>query len=115
MPPWCARRILRSRSGQWPEHFHRAVCVVATSYRYRISITRAGAGRPARRVIPPPRRHRHRYHGVLAPQAPLRAAVTAYGREVTTVDTRPLRFRRRPACPAPFEMLRLRPFPVPRG
>ncbi|WP_236786530.1 transposase [Allochromatium tepidum] len=32
-------------------------------------------------LIPPPRRHRHRYHGVLAPNSPLRAAVTAYGRE----------------------------------
>ena len=29
-------------------------------------------------LIPPPRRHRHRYHGVLAPNAPLRQAVTAY-------------------------------------
>lgn len=29
-------------------------------------------------LIPPPRRHRHRYHGVLAPNAPLRAAVTAH-------------------------------------
>jgi len=28
-------------------------------------------------LIPPPRRHRHRYHGVLAPNAPLRGAVTA--------------------------------------
>jgi hypothetical protein len=28
-------------------------------------------------LVPPPRRHRHRYHGVLAPNAPLRAAVTA--------------------------------------
>jgi Putative transposase. len=28
-------------------------------------------------LIPPPRRHRHRYHGVLAPTAPLRAHVTA--------------------------------------
>ena len=28
-------------------------------------------------LIPPPRAHRHRYHGVLAPNAPLRAAVTA--------------------------------------
>ncbi len=37
-------------------------------------------------LIPPPPRHRHRYHGVLAPHAPLRAAVTAYGREATTVD-----------------------------
>ena len=29
-------------------------------------------------LIPPPRKHRHRYHGVLAPNAPLRQAVTAY-------------------------------------
>lgn len=28
-------------------------------------------------LIPPPRAHRHRYHGVLAPNAPLRKAVTA--------------------------------------
>ncbi len=31
-------------------------------------------------LIPPPRSHRHRYHGVLAPNAPLRAAVTALAR-----------------------------------
>ena len=28
-------------------------------------------------LIPPPRTHRHRYYGVLAPNSPLRAAVTA--------------------------------------
>jgi hypothetical protein len=28
-------------------------------------------------LIPPPRQHRHRYFGVLAPNAPLRAAVSA--------------------------------------
>jgi hypothetical protein len=28
-------------------------------------------------LIPPPRAHRHRYFGVLAPNSPLRAAVTA--------------------------------------
>ena len=28
-------------------------------------------------LVPPPRTHRHRYFGVLAPNAPLRAAVTA--------------------------------------
>ncbi len=33
-------------------------------------------------LMPPPRRHRQRYHGVLAPNAPLRLAVTAYGRHV---------------------------------
>jgi Putative transposase len=32
------------------------------------------------RLIPPPRIHRHRYHGVLAPNAKLRAAVVAIGR-----------------------------------
>ncbi len=31
-------------------------------------------------LIPPPRLHRHRYHGVLAPNAKLRAAVVAIGR-----------------------------------
>ncbi|WPL22122.1 IS91 family transposase [Thiorhodovibrio frisius] len=34
-------------------------------------------------LIPPPRRHRHRYHGVLAPNAPLRAAAVVLGRELT--------------------------------
>ena len=28
-------------------------------------------------LVPPPRTHRHRYCGVLAPNSPLRAAVTA--------------------------------------
>jgi hypothetical protein len=30
-------------------------------------------------LIPPPRLHRHRYHGVLAPNAPWRAQVTLFG------------------------------------
>jgi hypothetical protein len=33
------------------------------------------------RLIPPPRVHRHRYHGALAPNARLRERVTAFGRE----------------------------------
>jgi hypothetical protein len=32
-------------------------------------------------LIPPPRQHRHRYHGALAPKSPLRAAVTALAPE----------------------------------
>lgn len=32
-------------------------------------------------LIPPPRRHRHRYYGVLAPNAPLRTVVTALAAE----------------------------------
>ncbi|WPL14899.1 Putative transposase [Thiorhodovibrio litoralis] len=34
-------------------------------------------------LIPPPRRHRHRYHGVLAPNSPWRAEATAYGRDLS--------------------------------
>uniref|UniRef100_UPI0002D9D72B IS91 family transposase n=1 Tax=Thiorhodovibrio frisius TaxID=631362 RepID=UPI0002D9D72B len=34
-------------------------------------------------LIPLPRRHRHRYHGVLAPNAPLRAAAVVLGRDLT--------------------------------
>jgi hypothetical protein len=35
-------------------------------------------------LVPPPRIHRHRYFGVLAPNAPLRAAVTALAPAATT-------------------------------
>jgi len=34
-------------------------------------------------LVPPPRVHRHRYFGVLAPNAPLRTAVTALARAAT--------------------------------
>jgi hypothetical protein len=43
-------------------------------------------------VLPPARRHRHRYHGVLAPNAPPRAEVTARARGGTAAgrtDTLP--------------------------
>ena len=33
--------------------------------------------------MPPPRVHRHHYHGVLAPNSPLRAQVTALAKETT--------------------------------
>ena len=36
--------------------------------------------------MPPPRVHRHRYHGVLAPKSPSRAQVTALA-EDTTMET----------------------------
>ena len=32
-------------------------------------------------LLQPPKRHRRRYHGVLAPKSPLRAAVVAFGRD----------------------------------
>ena len=37
-------------------------------------------------LVPPPRQHRHRYYGVLAPNAPLRAAVTALAPEAVVAQ-----------------------------
>ena len=36
-------------------------------------------------LVPPPRTHRHRYYGVLAPNSPLRAAVTALAQDASVV------------------------------
>ena len=51
-------------------------------------------------LIPPPRRHRHRYHGVLAPNAPLRAAAIAFGREVADATGAPAEVSSSPRAPA---------------
>lgn len=40
-------------------------------------------------ILPPPRVHRHRYHGVFAPNAPLRSLVTAQAREDNALATHP--------------------------
>ena len=37
-------------------------------------------------LLPPPRQHRHRYYGVLAPNAPLRAALTALAPEAVVAQ-----------------------------
>ncbi len=50
-------------------------------------------------LIPPPRLHRHRYHGVLAPNSPLRAAATAYAREhAGSAEAAPSETDATPAC-----------------
>jgi hypothetical protein len=55
---------------------------------------------PLAALIPPPRRHRHRYPGVPAPNAPLRAAVSAFGREVADATGSPSAVRSPPRAPA---------------
>ncbi len=39
------------------------------------------------KLIPPPRQHRHRYYGVLAPNSPLRKAVTAQASTAVAATT----------------------------
>lgn len=54
-------------------------------------------------LIPPPRRHRHRYFGVLAPNSPLRAEVSALAgpqAETPAAQTRLRRPGQRPPAPA---------------
>jgi len=46
--------------------------------------------RKAAATVPPPRLHRHRYFGVLAPNSPLRAAVTALAPGATTAPPAPI-------------------------
>ena len=47
-------------------------------------------------LIPPPRLHRHRYHGVLTPNAPLRLAATARGRFTVSFRQACMNAKRRP-------------------
>jgi hypothetical protein len=49
-------------------------------------------------LVPPPRTHRHRYFGVLAPNSPLRCAVTAMAQGAAT---QPTEVRAEPAQPVP--------------
>jgi hypothetical protein len=53
-------------------------------------------------LIPPPRRHRHHYHGVLAPHSPLRQSVTACAGQAITAKISAGRAAARsgPAAPA---------------
>jgi hypothetical protein len=51
-------------------------------------------------LIPPPRRHRHRYHGVLAPNSPRRAAATASGRDAADDPSAAAEVAAPPAAPA---------------
>jgi hypothetical protein len=77
---YCARPVFAGERPAWLEPFQRLV--------YRLPKLRLGGQtalylRPLAfldciaALVPPPRKHRHRYHGVLAPNSPLRPAVTA--------------------------------------
>jgi hypothetical protein len=56
-------------------------------------------------LLPPPRRHRHCYHGVLATNAPLRAAAIAFGREEAEPTDSPSAVRSPPPMPAPRRVI----------
>ena len=57
------------------------------------------------KILPPPRLHRHRYHGVFAPNAPLRPLVTARALEdnalAAEASSPPLPRPTKPTAPAP--------------
>jgi hypothetical protein len=63
--------------------------MAATLARCAIPIRKREALRRLGAFIPPPRVHRHRSHGMLAPNAPLRAALTALAREPTAAPEQP--------------------------
>ena len=53
------------------------------------------------KILPPPRIHRHRYHGVFAPNAPLRPLVTARAQEDNALAAQALRSRCSPSQKPP--------------
>jgi len=75
-------------------------------------------------LVPPPRTHRHRYYGVLAPSSPLRAAVTAMAQAqvaapkaaviARSVATRQTRTCGRMDCHGPRPRNDGKPKPTPR-
>ncbi len=60
------------------------------------------------RLVPPPRIHRHRYHGAFAPNARLRSAVVAFGRPVAAEVAPPA------DPPIGADCSRAEPLPEPR-
>jgi hypothetical protein len=64
-------------------------------------------------LIPPPRLHRHRYHGVLAPNSPQCAQVTALARPPTPPSSPPLPPWR--SRPAPRALARAHPLGAAAG
>jgi hypothetical protein len=60
-------------------------------------------------ILPPPRIHRHRYHGVFAPNAPLRPLVTARAQEDNALAAEA------PGLPFPLPTQPTAPAPQPEG
>ena len=90
----CARPIFASDRLQWLEQDQRLVYRLPKPWpggQTVLTLTPLEFLDKLAVLIPPTRKHRHRYHGVLAPNAPLRQAVTAYaglplGNEVVSTD-----------------------------
>ena len=57
-------------------------------------------------LVPPPRTHRHRYFGVLAPNSPLRAAVTALAAPVQQATAEPAQTGTGEGAPGAAKLLR---------
>jgi hypothetical protein len=88
--PYCARPPfalyrLRSTSGSLASPDARLIFTLPRADRTGRTAIQLSAIELLQRLappIPPPRLHRHRYHGVVAPNSRLRREVTRYGREL---------------------------------
>jgi len=95
---YCARPIFASERLQWIEKDQRLVYRLPkpkSDGQTVLYLTPMAFLDKLAVLIPPPRKHRHRYHGVLVPNAPLRQALTAYARmpmgdEAVSADQAPV-------------------------
>jgi hypothetical protein len=68
-----------------------------------------------RRLVPPPRIHRHRYHGVLAPNARLRPTVVSIGRPAADESPTDAEYAEPPPSAGPDSHSVAPPCSVPPG
>ena len=84
---YCARPVLALERLHWCDERHERLVYhlpkVQADGRTTLPLTPLELIDCLAQLVPPPRKHRHRYYGVFAPNAPLRAAVAA----LTSADT----------------------------
>lgn len=87
---YCARPVLALERLEWrdPRHEHLLyrLSKALPDGRTTLALTPLELIHRLVQLVPPPRKHRHRYYGVFAPNAPLRAAVAALAQADTSTS-----------------------------
>ncbi len=87
---YCARPVFALERLEWCDERHERLVYrllkALPDGRTRLELTPLELIHRLGQLLTPPRKHRHRYYGVFAPNAPLRASVAALARDDTDAD-----------------------------
>lgn len=97
-PCWASERLTQADDG---EHLIYAFDKPRPGGSWQLTLTPLELLERLARLIPPPRRHLHRYHGVFAPHAALRAQVAARAGEAIAAPVAPATAQSATSAPAP--------------